>query len=46
MFLVRFIVVLVVLAGLGLGALFALGALVEPEQREVQVSVPLPKPKG
>jgi len=46
MFIVRFMLVLALVAGLGFAALFALGNLVEPEQSDVQVSIPLPKPKG
>lgn len=45
MFLVRFMLVIALLAGLGFAGLFALGALVEPEQQEVQVNLPLPKPR-
>jgi hypothetical protein len=46
MFIVRLMLVLAVAAGLGLAALYALGTFVAPEQREVQVTLPLPKPRG
>lgn len=46
MFVVRLVVAIVVLAVLVVGALYALGALVEPEQREIHVTIPLPKPKN
>ncbi|MBB4040601.1 hypothetical protein GGR34_002258 [Microvirga flocculans] len=36
----RFLVVLVVLAGLGFAAMFALATLVDPDPREITVPVP------
>jgi hypothetical protein len=38
--LIRFVVVVGVLAGLGFGALWALANLVEPEPREMTVTIP------
>jgi hypothetical protein len=45
MFIVRFMLVLALVAGVGLLAMLALGNLVEPEPSDVQVNLPLPKPK-
>ena len=42
LFLVRVIVFGAVIAGLGYGALYALGAIVTPEPREIVISVPMP----
>ena len=36
----RFLVVLALLAGLGFAAMFALATLVEPEPREMTVTIP------
>jgi len=44
--LARILVFLGLLAGLGYGALYALGAMVEPEQRVITVIIPTPKPKN
>jgi hypothetical protein len=38
--LIRFVVVVGVLAGLGYGAMWALANLVEPEPREMTVTIP------
>jgi hypothetical protein len=38
--LIRFVVVVGVLAGLGYGAMWALATLVEPEPREMTVTIP------
>jgi hypothetical protein len=38
--LVRFVVVVGLLAGLGFGGLWALATLVEPEPREMTVTIP------
>ena len=38
--LLRFLVFLAVLAGIGYGGMFALTVLVEPEQREMTVKIP------
>jgi hypothetical protein len=46
--LVRFFAVLAILAGLGLGAMFALANLVQPDIREITISIPpdrLPAPR-
>jgi hypothetical protein len=46
--LVRFLVVLAILAGLGLGAMFALATLVQPDVREITIPIPsdrLPAPR-
>ncbi len=37
---VRFLVFLLVICGLGFGAIFVLATFVEPETREVTISVP------
>jgi hypothetical protein len=39
----RFFAVLAILAGLGFAAMFALATLVEPEPREISVTVPFNK---
>jgi hypothetical protein len=39
----RFLAVLAVIAGLALAAMFALATLVEPEPRELTVSIPASK---
>jgi hypothetical protein len=39
----RFFAVLAVLAGLGFAAMFALATLVEPQPREISVTVPFNK---
>jgi hypothetical protein len=44
--LIRVFVYLALFAGLAYGALYALGALVEPEPREIVIQVPMPKPRG
>jgi hypothetical protein len=44
-YLIRLLVILAVLVGLGYGALYALGALVEPERREIVIILPNPNPK-
>lgn len=46
LFLIRVLLITSVLAGIGYGALYALGALVEPEPREISVPVAMPRPKG
>ena len=38
--LIRFLVVVALLAGLGFGALWALANLVEPQPREMTVTIP------
>ena len=38
--LIRLIVVLAVLSGLGYGAIFALATLVDPKEREMTVTIP------
>jgi hypothetical protein len=43
LFLLRVILVTGALAALGYGALYALGALVEPEPREIVIQIPMPK---
>jgi hypothetical protein len=46
--LVRFLVVLAILAGLGFAAMFALATLVQPDLREITIPIPsdrLPTPK-
>jgi hypothetical protein len=43
--LIRFLVVVVVLAGIGFGALWALANLVEPQPREMTVTVPVDRLK-
>jgi xanthosine utilization system XapX-like protein len=46
--LVRFLAVLAILAGLGVGAMFALANLVQPDIREITVPIPpdrLPAPR-
>jgi hypothetical protein len=45
MFLVRLMIAAALLVVVGLGALYALAALVEPEQKETHIVIPLPKPK-
>lgn len=42
-YLLRLLLVFAALAGLGYGALYALGTWVEPEQREITVIIPNPK---
>lgn len=44
--LLRVLILLAIAAGLAYGALYALGAMVEPEPREIVISVPMPKPRG
>jgi hypothetical protein len=44
--LIRFLVVLAVIAGLGFAAMFALATLVEPEPREMSVTIPTSRPPG
>jgi hypothetical protein len=44
--LIRVLIYLALIAGLAYGALYALGALVEPEPREIVIQVPMPKPRG
>jgi hypothetical protein len=39
----RFFAVLAILAGLGFAAMFALATLIEPEPREISVTVPFNK---
>jgi hypothetical protein len=39
----RFFAVLALLAGLGFAAMFALATLIEPEPREISVTVPFNK---
>lgn len=46
LFLVRILVVVGILAALGYAALYAVGALIEPEQRDIVVVIPTPKPKN
>lgn len=46
LFLVRILVVIGILAGLGYAALYAVGAMIEPEQRDIVVVIPTPKPKN
>jgi hypothetical protein len=46
LFLVRILVFLGMMAVLGYGGLYALGALIEPEQREIVVVIPMPKAKN
>lgn len=41
--LLRFILVLAILAGLGFAAMFALATLVQPQPREISVTVPSSK---
>jgi len=36
----RFLAVLAVIGGIGLAAMFALATLIEPEQREMTVTIP------
>jgi hypothetical protein len=38
--LVRFLVVLTILAGLGFGAMFGLATLVQPDIREITIPIP------
>lgn len=38
--LIRFVIVLLFLAGLAYGAMFALSVLVEPREKEVSVRIP------
>lgn len=45
LFLLRVLLIVGALGAAGYGALYALGALVEPEPREVAIPVPMPKPK-
>lgn len=45
LFLGRLLLVAAFIAGLGYGALYAITRLVEPEQREVSIIIPTPKPK-
>ncbi|MDQ0510459.1 hypothetical protein [Ancylobacter amanitiformis] len=42
--LIRLLVILAVLGGIGYGAMWALANLVEPQPREMSVTVPLDKP--
>lgn len=44
--LLRVLILLAIVAGLAYGGLYALGAMVEPEPREIVVPVPMPKPRG
>lgn len=46
LFLVRILVVIGILAGLGYAALYAVGSMIEPEQRDIVVVIPTPKPKN
>ena len=41
--LIRFIIILAVLAGIGYGTMFALAVLVEPTPREMTVRIPSDK---
>ena len=46
--LVRFLVVVAILAGLGFAAMFALATLVQPDVREITIPIPpdrLPAPR-
>lgn len=45
LFLVRILIVMGIIFGLGYAALHALATLVEPEQRDIVITVPTPKPK-
>jgi hypothetical protein len=44
LFLGRIILTLAILAGLGYGALYAVAVLVKPEQRDIVIMIPTPKP--
>jgi hypothetical protein len=46
MFLGRLFMFILIVAGLAFAALLALGSVVEPEQREMSITLPMPKPKG
>jgi hypothetical protein len=46
LFLIRVLLITSVIAGIGFGALYALGTLVEPEPREMSAPVAMPRPKG
>ncbi len=43
LFLGRILIILAVLGGLGYAALFALATFVEPEQRDIVITIPTPK---
>lgn len=43
LFLGRILIVIAVLAGLGYAALYAIAGAVEPEQRDIVVTIPMPK---
>ena len=45
LYLMRIMIVLAVLVGLGYAGLYALGHFVEPEAREISVTIPTPKPR-
>lgn len=44
-FLARILMVIGIVAGLGYAALYAVATLIEPEQREIVVTIPTPRPK-
>lgn len=43
LFLARILVIGAIFTGIGYAALFALGALVEPDKREITITLPPPK---
>ena len=44
-FLARILMVIGIVAGLGYAALYAFAVFVEPEQRDIVLTIPTPKPK-
>lgn len=45
LFLARILIVAGIVAGLGYAALYALATFVEPEQRDIVITIPTPRPK-
>lgn len=43
LFLGRILIMITILAGLGYAALYAISVAVEPEQRDIVVTIPMPK---
>lgn len=45
LFLIRILIILAVVAGLVYAGLYVLGAVVEPEARDIVITIPTPKPR-
>jgi hypothetical protein len=45
-FLARILLITAILVGIGYAALYAVATYIEPEQRDIVIEIPMPRPKS